>query len=298
MNYVELHIGDYDKATAHLTACEDGIYSRMIRRYYDTEAPLPADLKAIQRLVRARTREEKTAVATIASEFFQLTPGGFRHSRCDEEIARYQLKRDKARKSAEARWGTPENPSERNANASDPSMRTHCEGNARQSPVTSITPDTSSTPNAHEPTDDPPGSVGAFEGHDDPAPATPNPAAPLAIALRAAGVQVTPLNPDLIEAQREGVTAEALVELTKLDEFKGKPASYVIRAARRIHAEGAKPLATSTGESHARPNPRGESLAQRVTRKAIDEERARRANGQDDDGSLGSDDGALPAPLD
>src|SRR3546814_2598331 len=46
MNYVELHIGDYEKATAHLTAIEDGIYGRLLRRYYDAEGPLVADLKA------------------------------------------------------------------------------------------------------------------------------------------------------------------------------------------------------------------------------------------------------------
>lgn len=90
MNYVELHIGDYDKATAHLTACEDGMYGRMLRRYYDTEQALPADLKVLQRLMRARTREEKTAVATVATEFFYIEAGEFHHTRCDEEIAKYQ----------------------------------------------------------------------------------------------------------------------------------------------------------------------------------------------------------------
>jgi uncharacterized protein YdaU (DUF1376 family) len=122
MNYFELHIGDYEKATAHLTACEDGIYGRLMRRYYDTEAPLPDDLKALQRFVRARTREEKEAVEAILDEFFQLAADGWHHKRCDEEIARYAAKREKAKRSAEARWSQ----SERNANA----MRTHSEGNA------------------------------------------------------------------------------------------------------------------------------------------------------------------------
>jgi len=143
MNYIELHIGDYEKATAHLTAVEDGIYGRLLRRYYDTEQPLPADLKAVQRLVRARSREEREAVETILEEFFQQDRDGWRHKRCDEEIARYQEKRAKARRSAEARWNAPKSDSERNANASPDAMRTHTEGNAHQSPVTSTTPDTS-----------------------------------------------------------------------------------------------------------------------------------------------------------
>ena len=45
MNYFEHHIGDYDEATSHLTAREDGIYSRLIRKYYAKERPLPADVE-------------------------------------------------------------------------------------------------------------------------------------------------------------------------------------------------------------------------------------------------------------
>lgn len=126
MNYFEHHIGDYDTATAHLTACEDGIYSRLIRRYYATERPLPAEKKDVARLARARTREERAAVDTVLREFFVLHEDGWRNQRCDEEIARFQAKRAKAQASANARWGAMPSDSERNANA----MRTHCEGNA------------------------------------------------------------------------------------------------------------------------------------------------------------------------
>ena len=91
MNYVELHIGDYDKATAHLTACEDGMYGRLLRRYYDTEAPLPLDLKVLQRLVRARAKDEREAVETVLDEFFQKREDGWHHPRCDEEIAPKRL---------------------------------------------------------------------------------------------------------------------------------------------------------------------------------------------------------------
>lgn len=90
MNYYEHHIGDYDQATAHLTACEDGIYSRLIRWYMASESPLPADVKLIQRRVRAHTREEKNAVVAILEEFFEITDDGYRQHRCDEEIERYR----------------------------------------------------------------------------------------------------------------------------------------------------------------------------------------------------------------
>ena len=138
MNYYEHHIGDYDQATAHLSAVEDGIYSRLIRRYMATEKPLPADVPALQRLVRAHTKDEKKAVQTVLDEFFELREDGYHQHRCDEEIARFQEKSAKAKRSAEARWNAQRPESEGNADAyanasaehDAPAMRTHSEGNA------------------------------------------------------------------------------------------------------------------------------------------------------------------------
>lgn len=120
INYYEHHIGDYAQATAHLSFIEDAAYSRLIRKYYAEEKPLPGDLKAVQRLVGARTKEERQAVSDILDEFFELEADGWHNKRCDAEIARYRGKQDKARASAEARW------SKRNADA----MRTHAETDA------------------------------------------------------------------------------------------------------------------------------------------------------------------------
>ncbi len=143
MNYCELHLGDYEKATAHLTACEDGTYGRLMRWYYDIEGPLPLDMKAIQRRVRARSREELKAVETILVEFFIRLEDGYHQTRCDVEIVRYRDKQAKAKRSAEARWNAIPPDSDGNANASPDAMRTHSEGNAPrarsslQSPVNS-----------------------------------------------------------------------------------------------------------------------------------------------------------------
>lgn len=90
MNYYEHHIGDYDKNTSHLTACEDGIYSRLIRRYMDKEAPLPADVDQVKRLARARDKLERKAVDDVLAEFFTLEADGWHHKTCDESIAAYQ----------------------------------------------------------------------------------------------------------------------------------------------------------------------------------------------------------------
>lgn len=102
MNYYEHHIGDYAEATAHLSFVEDAAYSRCIRKYYAIEGPLPVDVKAVQRLVGARSKDERNAVDAVLGEFFTLQDDGWHNTRCDEEIARYKDKREKARASAQA----------------------------------------------------------------------------------------------------------------------------------------------------------------------------------------------------
>jgi uncharacterized protein YdaU (DUF1376 family) len=130
MNYYEHHIGDYAQATAHLTFVEDAAYSRLIRKYYAEEKPLPADLSTVQRLVGARTKEEKSAVDSVLKEFFFLEDDGWHNKRADLEILRYREKRSKAAASARVRWDKTQCESDANA------MRTHTERNAHQSPDT------------------------------------------------------------------------------------------------------------------------------------------------------------------
>jgi len=150
MNYYEHHIGDYAEATAHLTFIEDATYSRLIRKYYATEKPLPIDVKLVQRLINARSKEEKNSVVSVLNEFFTLTDDGWRQVRCDHEIARFKDKQNKARRSAEGRWQAfqaddlrqetePHNACVRIATA----LRTQCSPDTRhQTPVTNLhTPD-------------------------------------------------------------------------------------------------------------------------------------------------------------
>jgi uncharacterized protein YdaU (DUF1376 family) len=90
LNYYEHHIGDYAEATAHLSILEDGAYSRLLRKCYATERPLPADVNRVQRLVGARTDEECAAVEVVLHEFFELREDGWHQKRCDEAIAAYK----------------------------------------------------------------------------------------------------------------------------------------------------------------------------------------------------------------
>ena len=141
MNYYEHHLGDYLRDTAHLSMLEDGAYRRLLDAYYIREQPLPSELREVYRLVRAASKQDREAVDVVLREFFQQTAGGWTHKRCTEEIARFQDKQAKARRSAEARWNAKRSECERNANACADDMRTHCEGNApRARPQT---PDTS-----------------------------------------------------------------------------------------------------------------------------------------------------------
>ncbi len=130
MNYYLHHIGDYAQATAHLTFVEDAAYSRLIRKYYAEERPLAAEIPTVQRLIGARTREEKSAVEAVLKEFFFLDADGWHNKRADSEINQYHEKSSKAAASARSRWDKTH--TERNTNA----MRTHSEGNANHTPVT------------------------------------------------------------------------------------------------------------------------------------------------------------------
>lgn len=90
MNHYPHHIGDFDRATRHLSRLERSIYRDLIELYYDTEQQLSLDMPALCRRILARSAEEVTAVEQTLNEFFTKTPTGWYHDRCEEEIARYK----------------------------------------------------------------------------------------------------------------------------------------------------------------------------------------------------------------
>ena len=106
---------------------EDAVYTRMLRRYYLTESPLPSDTAQVARLVGARSDDEIAAVEAVLAEFFSLQDDGWHQKRADEDIARYLEKQGKARASADARWAGKRSECERNANA----MRWQCSPDTR-----------------------------------------------------------------------------------------------------------------------------------------------------------------------
>ncbi len=108
LNYFPFHIGDYLAATRHLSWEEDAAYRRLLDVYYTTEKPLPADLRAVCRLVLATTDSQREAVRVVLEEFFEATGEGWKNGRADAEIEVMRAKQEKQRERANKRWHKPD----------------------------------------------------------------------------------------------------------------------------------------------------------------------------------------------
>jgi uncharacterized protein YdaU (DUF1376 family) len=93
MHHFRFHIGDYRGATAHLTNEEDLTYRRLIEMYYDREGPLPLETQWVSKRVRVPVE----MVEQMLSEYFVATNDGWRHPRCDQDIADYHTQVEKNR---------------------------------------------------------------------------------------------------------------------------------------------------------------------------------------------------------
>ncbi len=137
MHYYTFHPKDYMSKTNFLQPLEDLAYRRMLDYQYLNESPLPTDLDEIAMLINMRSHSD--SIAVVLRYFFELTEDGYINDRAEQEIAKYQEKSEKARKSANARWkkkapkpSKDEGSSDDDANA----LQTDCEGNANHKPLT------------------------------------------------------------------------------------------------------------------------------------------------------------------
>lgn len=121
MNYYEHHLGDYYRKAKHLTMLEHGAYRMLLDLYYIHEMPLPADIKAIQRLAGARMDDEKEAVENVVREFFTLEGDGWRHDKCDEEIEKARVRIEAARENGR-RGGRPKKNSDESGKEPKPNQ--------------------------------------------------------------------------------------------------------------------------------------------------------------------------------
>jgi uncharacterized protein YdaU (DUF1376 family) len=101
MYYYQFHIGDYRAATAHLTNEEDLAYRRLLDMYYDTEKPIPNDLTWLER----RIRVTGSVILDVLNDMFQPTTEGYRHTRADAEITKFNEFCEAGKRGAAKRWG-------------------------------------------------------------------------------------------------------------------------------------------------------------------------------------------------
>ena len=130
MHYYEHNIGDYRKDTSHLSLLEHGIYRQLLDTYYLSESPLSSDINKLMRTHSIRNADEKQSLENVLNDFFELTKNGYIHKRCDQIIAEYHGKSEKARASANARWANKNKGVDANA------LQTQSEGNANHKPLT------------------------------------------------------------------------------------------------------------------------------------------------------------------
>jgi uncharacterized protein YdaU (DUF1376 family) len=269
MNYYKHHIGDYAAATAHLSWDEDMAYRRLLSAYYQHEKPIPADMRAVYRLVRASSKAQREAVETVLNEFFVLEDDGWHQKRCDEEL-------DRARAQAEAnkKVAMEREQRKRGAKPASTNRSTNRADNEHESFDTEKHDSFESREPSHKPLANSHKTAEAVTSHADshsqpPAPRPPTDAGRACLLMRQAGCPTTnPSHPHLLAALSEGVTPEALghtaVEAKALG--KSNPFTWALATARSRHAEGASPI---SGGTHATPEPR-ESLVDRNARRAAE----------------------------
>jgi uncharacterized protein YdaU (DUF1376 family) len=134
MYYYPHHIGDFIADTSRLTDSQCMAYLRLIWHYYDIEKPLENDPESLAFKIGSNLSD----VNLILKHYFILDGDCWRKTRCDNVIADYHGKADKARKSAEARWKNADAmrmQCERNANASNNNANAS-KSDANQEPIT------------------------------------------------------------------------------------------------------------------------------------------------------------------
>ena len=102
MYYYQFNLRDYLARTRHLSPMEDLAYRRLLDAYYTEEGPLPSDAARCARLIALPDQVE--AVDLVLNEFFSLSEHGWHNQRCDEEIAKFRAKSERARNASDKRW--------------------------------------------------------------------------------------------------------------------------------------------------------------------------------------------------
>ena len=102
MHYYKFNIGDYARSTRHLSNEEDLAYRRLIDMYYENEAPIPLETQWVARRIRVASE----AVDIVLQDMFERTEDGWKHARCEADIADYHKSAQRNRENGK-RGGRP-----------------------------------------------------------------------------------------------------------------------------------------------------------------------------------------------
>lgn len=125
MNYYPRHLGDYLKATNHLSLAEHGALNLLLDRLYGSEKPITRQ-EAFE-ICRPTTKADKQAVSRVLADFFFQTAEGYVNRRALLEIEKYHEKSAKARQAILTRWNV--NSAEKRKKADTDVLRTNNERN-------------------------------------------------------------------------------------------------------------------------------------------------------------------------
>ena len=240
MNYYPHHIGDFRSGTFNMTRLERWIYRDMLEVYYDTEAPLSANVEGLCKDMGVRSAEEKAIVADLLTYKFKLTDAGYINVRCDLEIVAYHAKSEAARENGK-KGGRKPNPNKPSgvakrtkpvpsANPAEPtgladetqSVSPGFENGTQPNPVATGLPANqeprTNNQEKNNPVDAPPLIENCARG------ATP---VELSIAMRKQGVNCQPADPRLIALADQGVTV-ATASAACVEAKQSKPDQQVI----------------------------------------------------------------------
>jgi uncharacterized protein YdaU (DUF1376 family) len=231
VNFYKHHIGDYDADTAHLSIIEDGVYTRLLRLYYRSEQPIPADTKQACRLIRAASKQERDAVVSILNEFFTLESDGWHNKRCDEELTAYvkQSETNRAIAVARERKRKGNESLHESFSSREPSQKPEARSHKPEpEKATALTP------------------VDKQEGG----------AIAIATALRSEGVNCNAMHPSVIALADQGVTTKTALEavrIAKQDRGKDRPSiGYLMPIINDLQTQGGNwPHAKPSGTAQA-----------------------------------------------
>tara|TARA_R110000851_G_scaffold265675_1_gene418202 strand:+ start:389 stop:997 length:609 start_codon:yes stop_codon:yes gene_type:complete len=110
---------------------EDLAFRRMLDLFYESEKPLPFELKRIAKLIGMSDFQEE--IRDVLNEFWSETESGWVNDRANEEIAKYQAKADSARVNGK-KGGRPVKPKiTQSVNLANPEIT---ESQANHKPIT------------------------------------------------------------------------------------------------------------------------------------------------------------------